>query len=102
MTMTQKEDAYLKLPKSLLGLLWSILVSLVGVWWHSQSQQAQLRETMVKLSVTVDTLSETVTRLETRYDRYYLNSDAAKDLGFINGKLDDHEARLRRIEDRRK
>lgn len=93
-----EDDQYLKLPKSLLTLLWSILVSLVGVWWHGQKQQTELRLTVAELSATVRVLSETVTRTESRHERYYLNTDASKDLGMITRQLDDHESRLRRVE----
>lgn len=98
MTEKKEQGNYLKLPMSTVALLWSVAAAGAGLWWDGRKSSIATTLVTTKLDSSVQVLEKTLVRLEANQERFYTAGDANRDLGAINGKLDDHEARLRALE----
>lgn len=88
----------LRLPWPTVALLWSVGAALAGLWWDGRQQTQATILTTARLDSSVQVLEKTLVRLEAAQERFYTTGDANRDLSVINGKLDDHEGRIRSLE----
>lgn len=95
----------IKLPYSVLGVLWAILAAVVNVWWTGTKAAEDQRNASTAQAKDIGYLSNTVEKIEKRMEAdrrsNYRSEDAARDLQKTNEMLSDHEGRLRVLESRR-
>lgn len=95
---TEDKGSLLRLPWPTVALLWSVGAALAGLWWDGRKSTEATVQSTIRLDSSVQVLEKTLVRLEAAQDRFYTTGDANRDLGVINGKLDDHEGRIRTLE----
>ena len=100
--MATNTEPKIKLSIGSLALLWSIFAAVAGVWWQGQQQQVEQRVVTTELTSAVRSLERTTQRQEESLSRFYTASEAARDIGALNQRMEDHEIRIRKIEDKRR
>lgn len=96
------DNGFLRLPWPLVSLLWGIFAGLITFGYNQLQTNSDTRAQLAGMSRDVATLARSVDAQVKRIDldaqTRYSVSDAARDYGLMNTRLNDHESRIRAIE----
>lgn len=104
-TDAPSERPVLKIPYSLLGVIYSIFAAMAGLWYSLNQSNNDQKVQLVAVGKDVTALTKIVGRLEKQLDEdrisRYTSDNAVRDFSIVNAQLVDHEARIRKLEERK-
>ena len=95
--MTPKADS-LRVPLALIGPIWGLVAGICVLAWTWQESDKMNKMVLTGLQKDMATTTRTLSRMEKKVDVAYPRGEAEKEFQRVNGVLEDHEVRLRRLE----
>lgn len=92
-----KADA-IRVPLALVGPIWGLVVAIAVLGWSWQEADKTTKTALMALQKDSATTTRTLTRMERKVDLAFTRDEAEKEFKRVNGVLEDHENRLRRLE----